>query len=402
MTMSCCAIVELSGFAIVANLTGISLGDNAPFISFRVLFVLIRRRIFVPIQGTCGHYRRERLPVPIRFAKQLAMTSKATMRALQVERLSTDLSGVVLGEVPVPVPAKGEVLVEIDAASLNFPDLLMTRGEYQLKPDLPFTLGGDFSGTVLALGEGVGGFATGDRVWGFARGSFAQKASVLAATLGPLPQALDRATGAAFGAAYLTAYVALVERARVRAGEWVLVHGAAGGMGLAAVDLARALGARVIATSSSDEKLAEIGRLYPSVHLVNNRDGFRDRVLELTGGNGAEVIFDPVNGAVFDESVRSIAFDGRLLVIGFTSGEYRPLRSNIAMIKAFSLMGVRAGEYGRRFPDRRARVLGELARMASEGAIRPHVDSQYLLEDWGAAFERMQDRSAVGKIVLLP
>ena len=330
------------------------------------------------------------------------MDQFASSRALQVDRLSTDLSGVVLRDIAVPAPGRGEVLVEVAAASLNYPDLLMTRGEYQLKPELPFTLGGDFAGTVLASGEGVNGFAPGARVWGLARGTFARCAVVPAATLGPLPAGLDMAAGAAFGAAYLTAYVALVERARLQPGEWVLVHGAAGGMGLAAVDLARALGARVIATSSSDEKFAKIASLYPPVEGVNSREGFRERVLELTGGRGADVIFDPVNGAVFDESVRSIAFDGRLLVIGFTSGEHRALRSNIALIKGFSLMGVRAGEYGRRFPERRTRILVELVRLAGEGAIRPHVDSQFLLEDWRAAFARMESRAMTGKIVLLP
>lgn len=322
--------------------------------------------------------------------------------ALQVERLSTDLSGVALRDVDVGTPGPAEVLVDVAAASLNYPDLLMTRGEYQLKPALPFTLGGDFAGTVLAAGESVHGFAPGTRVWGLARGAFAGRAVVPVETLGALPPGMGLAEGAAFGVGYLTAYVALVERARVQPGEWVLVHGASGGMGLAAVDLARALGARVIATSASDEKLAMIGRLYPGVELVNCREGFREAVLSLTGNSGADVIFDPVNGAVFDESARCIAFDGRLLVIGFTSGERRSLKSNIALIKGFSLMGVRAGEYGRRFPDRRARILAELTRLAGTGAIRPHVDAVFPLGEWRRAFARMESRAMVGKIVLEP
>ena len=170
-------------------------------------------------------------------------------------------------------------------------------------------------------------------------------------------------------------------------------------MGLAAVDLAKALGARVIATSSSDAKLARIAELYAPEALVNTRGGIREQVLEITGG-GADVIFDPVNGAVFDESVRSIAFDGRLLVIGFTSGERRALRSNIALIKAFSLIGVRAGEYGRRFPERRRRIGKALAQLAEEGSIRPHVDAVIPLEKWRDAFARMERREAIGKIVL--
>lgn len=321
------------------------------------------------------------------------------MRALQVERLSHDLSGVSLRDAPVPVAGRGQVLLKVEAASLNYPDLLMTRGEYQMKPALPFTLGGDMAGHVEAVGEGVEGLSPGMRVWGVGVGCFAEYAVLPAAVVAPLPEGLDAACGAAFGAAYLTAYVALMERARLQPGEWVLVHGASGGMGLAAVDLARALGGRVIATSTSHEKLAEVGRLYAPEVLINSREGFREKVLEVTGG-GANVIFDPVNGDIFDESVRSIAFDGRLLVIGFTSGEHRSLRSNIAMIKAFSLMGVRAGEYGRRFPERRKRIGEALAALAGEGRIAPHVDSVFALEDWRKAFDRMADRSAVGKIVL--
>lgn len=322
------------------------------------------------------------------------------MRALQVERLSQDLSGVSICEVPVPEAGPGQVLMKVEAASLNFPDLLMTRGEYQMKPPMPFTLGGDMAGRIVAVGEGVEGLAPGMRVWGVGIGCFADFAVLPAAAVAPLPEGFDAARGAAFGAAYLTAYVALVERARLQPGEWVLVHGASGGMGLAAVDLARALGGRVIATSTSDEKLAEIKRLYAPEVLINTREGFRDTVLEVTGGVGADVIFDPVNGDVFDESVRSIAFDGRLLVIGFTSGEHRSLRSNIAMIKAFSLLGVRAGEYGRRFPDRRKRIGAALAELAAAGRISPHVDSEFPLDDWRSAFARMADRGAVGKIVL--
>ena len=328
------------------------------------------------------------------------MTNHSTMRALQVEYLSDDLSGVGVRTVPRPEPAAGQVQIKVEAASLNYPDLLMTRGEYQMKPEPPFTIGGDCAGSISGLGEGVTGYTLGQRVWGVGIGSFADYAVLPAGVVGPLPENLDAASGAAFGAAYMTAYVALVERARLEPGEWVLIHGASGGMGLAAVDLAKALGARVIATSTSDEKLAQVARLYKPEHLINSRSGFRDQVMEITGGKGADVIFDPVNGDVFDQSVRSIAFNGRLLVIGFTSGEHRQLRSNIAMIKAFSLMGVRAGEYGRRFPERRRAMAEELVRLARAGKIRPHVDSVFPLEGWRDAFARMDERAAIGKIVL--
>ena len=320
------------------------------------------------------------------------------MSALQVERLSDDLSGVRRAQIERARPDPGEVLVKVEAASLNYPDLLMTRGEYQLKPELPFTLGGDFAGTVVE--SDTAEFAPGTEVWGLARGTFAEYVRAAPASLGAMPRGLDAATGAAFPTAYLTAYVALVERARVQPGEWVLVHGASGGMGLAAVDLARALDARVIATSSDPTKLARIAELYDVEATIGVADGFREQVLALTGGRGADVVFDPVNGELFDESVRCIAFDGRLLVIGFTSGERRALKSNIALIKGFSLMGVRAGEYGRRFPERQARIMRELARLLDEGRVRPHVDSVFALADWRAAFARMQAREMIGKIVL--
>lgn len=320
------------------------------------------------------------------------------MATLQVTQLAADYAGVQLAEVPAPSPGPGELLVRVEAASLNYPDLLMTRGEYQHKPDLPFTLGGDFAGTVVA---GSADFPAGTHVWGLARGTLAEYVTATPFALGVLPEGCDFAAGAAFPTAYLTAYVALVIRARVQPGEWVLVHGASGGMGLAAVDLAKALGARVIATSASEAKSKAIADLYaPDAVLPSS--SFREQVLALTGGKGADVVFDPVNGAVFDESVRCIAFDGRLLVIGFTSGEHRPLKSNIALIKGFSLMGVRAGEYGRRFPERQPAIVAALSALLAEGKVRPHTESCFPLANWRAAFARMESREMIGKIVLVP
>lgn len=322
------------------------------------------------------------------------------MRALQVNELSDDLSGVAINDAAEPVAGQGMVVIRVFAASLNFPDLLMTRGQYQMKPEPPFTLGGDCAGEVVATGEGVSRIAVGDLVTGIGVGAFADYVALPEATVDPMPKGLSYTEAAAFGAAYLTAYVALVERGQLRPGETALIHGAAGGMGLAATDLAGALGARVIATGIEDDKLSKVAELYAPSLIINSRDGFREKVKAATGGAGADVIFDPVNGDVFDQSVRSIAFNGRLLVIGFTSGEHRPLRSNIAMIKAFSLMGVRAGEYGRRFPERRRAMAEELVRLARAGKIRPHVDSVFPLERWRDAFARMDERAAIGKIVL--
>ena len=331
------------------------------------------------------------------------MTIPPTMRALVVEHLASDFAGCMVKDVLTPTPGPGEVLVRVRAASVNFPDLLMTKGEYQFKPPTPFTPGLDLAGEVAALGEGVTGFAIGDAVVGGARlGGFAEYAVLSTEALKPKPERLSFAQAAAYGAAYLTAYVALVRRARLEPGEWVLVHGAAGGVGLAAVDLAKALGARVIAASASDDKLAAIQALYAPDATVNVTGGFREAVKAITGGEGADVIYDPVGGDVFDESTRCIAFDGRLLVIGFTSGRIPTVSVNMPLIKGFSVMGVRAGEYGRRFPEK-GRENGEIVwRMADEGVIKPHVHAQLPLDQWREAFDLLAQRKVVGKAVIIP
>ncbi|CAN5303952.1 NADPH:quinone oxidoreductase family protein [soil metagenome] len=326
-----------------------------------------------------------------------------TMRALVVETLAPDFAGCAVRDVPTPTPGPGEVLVAVKAASVNFPDLLMTRGEYQLKPPLPFTPGLDLAGEVAALGEGVTAWSIGDAVVGGARlGGFAQYAVMNAESLKPKPARLSFAEAAAYGAAYLTAYVALVRRARLEPGEWVLVHGAAGGVGLAAVDLAKTLGARVIAASASDAKLAAIQALYAPDAVVNVADGFKDKVKAITGGRGADVIYDPVGGDVFDESVRCIAFDGRLLVIGFTAGRIPTISVNLPLIKGFSVMGVRAGEYGRQFPDKGRENQAAIWTMADEGVISPHVHAQLPLARWREAFDLLADRQVIGKAVIRP
>lgn len=325
------------------------------------------------------------------------------MRALVVSELAPDFAGCAVREIATPAPAAGEVRVRVRAASVNFPDLLMTRGEYQMKPPLPFTPGLDFAGEVEALGEGVAGVQTGDAVVGGARlGAFAEFVVVAAAGLSPKPERLSFAEAAAYPAAYLTAYVALVRRARLEPGEWVLVHGAAGGVGLAAVDLAKALGAKVIAASASDEKLSAIRALYGVDETVNVTGGFRERVKAITGGRGADVIYDPVGGDVFDESTRCIAFDGRLLVIGFTSGRIPTVSVNMPLIKGFSVLGVRAGEYGRQFPERGRENTAAVAKLVAEGRVRPHVHAELPLHRWREAFELLSQRRVVGKAVIRP
>lgn len=319
------------------------------------------------------------------------------MKALVVSALSPDLSGTAIADVPEPAPAPGKVLVRVKAASLNYPDLLMTRGEYQLKPPLPFTPGMEVAGEVIA-GDG---FAPGAAVvCGTRLGGFAEIVSVEAAAVRPKPPHLSFAEAASVGTAYLTAYVALVRLGMARAGEWALIHGATGGVGLAAVDLAKALGCRVIAASRSAEKLAVVARDYAPDATVTT-PGFREAVKEITGG-GADLIYDPVGGDVFDESTRCIAFGGRLLVVGFTSGRIATVSTNMPLIKGFSVIGVRAGEYGRRFPDKGRENLDAIWRLAAEGRIRPRVHAEYPLADWRAAFEAMRDSGMVGKLVLVP
>ena len=323
------------------------------------------------------------------------------MRALLVEELAPDYGGCVLKEIETPAPGPGEVQIKVRAAAVNFPDLLQTRGEYQHKPPLPFIPGMEVAGEVSALGDGVTEFEVGDAVVGGARiGGFSEYAITPAAILRKKPESLSFSQAAGYSTAYLTAYVSLVRRAQVEAGEWVLVHGAAGGVGLAAVDMAKHLGCKVIAASASDEKLAILQAEYQPDAIVNVTGGFREKVKEITGGRGADVIYDPVGGDVFDESLRCIAFNGRILSIGFTSGRQPVLPVNIALIKGFSVMGVRAGEYGRQFPEKGRENTAAIWAMADK--MKPRVDHEYRLDEWRAAFDSLATRKVVGKTIVRP
>jgi NADPH:quinone reductase len=322
------------------------------------------------------------------------------MKAVVVSALADDLSGMALAEVAEPVRSPGQVLVAVRAAALNFPDWLMTQGRYQLKPPLPFVPGMEMAGEVLAA-DADSGFAPGDRVVGGTRvGAFAERVAVDARALRPVPANLDFAAAAATGAAYLTAYVALVRLGGLSAGRWVLIHGATGGVGLAAVDLAGALGARVIATSRSPEKLAVVAADHAPALTLPAAD-FREAVKATTGG-GADLVLDPVGGDVFDQSTRCVAFGGRLLVVGFASGRIPTLDANEPLIKGFSVVGVRAGEYGRRYPDAGAQNLDAIWAMAAAGTIRPRVHARLPLAEWREAFEMMRTSRIVGKLVLEP
>ena len=324
------------------------------------------------------------------------------MRALVVEELLPDYAGCVVKDIPTPEPGPGQVRIRVRAAAVNFPDLMQTRGEHQHKPDVPFVGGLELAGEVDKLGEGVTGFAVGDAVVSGGRGGFAEYAILPAATLRRKPERLSFGEAAGYPVAYLTAYVALKRCADAQPGEWVLVHGAAGGVGLAAVDYAKVMGCKVIAASASDEKLAVIEKEYDVDATVNVTRGFRERVKELTGGKGADVIYDPVGGDVFDESVRCIAFGGRILSIGFTSGRLPTLPVNIALIKGFSVMGVRAGEYGRQFPEKGRENHAAIWQLAEEGLVKPRVDREYALADWREAYETLAQRKVVGKTIIRP
>ena len=323
------------------------------------------------------------------------------MKALRVNELLPDLAGVALEELATPKPQAGEVLVKIRAATLGFPDFLMTHGGYQLKPPVPFSPGMEGAGEIAALGADVESWAVGDKVVCGGLGTFADYMVMPAERLRKIPDNLDFATAAATGSAYLTAYVGLVRRGLLQKDEWLLVHGAAGGVGLAAVDLGKYLGAKIIVTASSDEKLALIEEKFAPEAVININDGFREKVKELTGG-GADVIYDPVGGDVFDESVRCIGWDGRLLIIGFADGRIPNIGVNMPLIKGFSVVGVRAGEYGRRNPEKGAENQEAIWHLAAEGKITPHVHARLPLSQWRDGFDMMAKREIVGRVIFEP
>ena len=324
------------------------------------------------------------------------------MRALVCHDISNDFSGVSVTDLPLPKPRSGEVRLRVRAASLNFPDLLLCQGKYQLKLDPPFTPGMDTSGEIDAIGEGVSGFDVGDAVVaGMRFGGLSEYVCVPAEGLRKKPTHMSFAEAASYQVAYLTAYVALVRRGNLQAGETLLVHGASGGVGMAAVDIGKLLGATVIATGGSDKKLERV-KAQGADHVINTEGGFREEVKALTQGLGADVIYDPVGGDVFDESIRCINFDGRLLVIGFTSGRIASVPSNMPLIKGFSVVGVRAGEYGRKFPEKGEENLNTIWQWAEEGRTRPYVHSELPLSETLEGFRLLENRQVIGKLVIRP
>ncbi|MAP95054.1 MAG: NADPH:quinone oxidoreductase [Ponticaulis sp.] len=325
------------------------------------------------------------------------------MKAFVCSEITEDLSGTQLTDIAEPEPAPGEVKIHIRAASLNYPDILMCQGRYQFKPELPFVVGMELAGVVVSCGQGVTDFAPGDRVCGGSAktGALADYICLPANGFRLIPEAFDFADAAAFGAAFITAYVSLVRRGRLEKGDTLLVHGATGGVGLATVQLGKFLGATVIATTGSTQKMDALKRLGAD-HVINLSGGFREEVKALTNGRGADVIFDPIGGDVFDESTRCIAFDGRLLVIGFMSGRIAEVKTNIPLIKGFSVVGVRAGEYGRQFPERGAEDRDTIWKWASEGLLKPHIHARLPLEKVRDGVDLLLKRQAVGKVIIEP
>jgi NADPH2:quinone reductase len=307
----------------------------------------------------------------------------------------------VVEDVAAPEPVKRQVRIAVRAAGLNFPDTLMIAGKYQVKPPFPFAPGAECAGVVDAVGEGVSSVKPGDRVMAMTGwGAMAEQAVVAEQGVFRIPDSMSFVQAAGFVVTYGTVYHALVDRARLKPGEVLLVHGAAGGVGLNAVEIGKCLGATVIATAGSDDKL-KLARDYGADHLINYRAGdFRDKVKELTGGRGADVIFDPVGGDVFDQSLRCINWGGRLLVIGFASGRIPEAPANLILLKSIDLVGVFWGAFAQRDPARNRANFETMLRWFGEGRLKPHVSKTFALDQVPAAMRFLLSREATGKVVI--
>jgi NADPH2:quinone reductase len=308
----------------------------------------------------------------------------------------------VVADVEPLKPGKGQVVLSVKACGVNFPDVLIIQGKYQFKPALPFSPGSEVSGSVKAVGEGVEGVNVGDHVIAFTGwGGFAEEVAVEARKLIPIPDSIDFSTAAAFTLVYGTAYYALKDRAQLRSGETLLVLGASGGVGLAAVEIGKVMGARVIAAASSDEKLA-VCKQHGADALINySTEDLRERIKALTGGNGVDVIFDPVGSNFSEPALRSIAWNGRFLVIGFAGGDIPRIPLNLALLKSCSIVGVFWGAFTEREPERNQENLQELLKWLTEGKLKPHISATYPLERAAEALNAMMNRTVKGKVVLV-
>lgn len=305
-------------------------------------------------------------------------------------------------ELPTPAPKAGEVLVEIRAASLNFPDLLMVQNKYQIKPPLPFVPGSEFSGVVQVVGEGVTHLQVGQSVACLSgTGGFATHTLAPAARCMPLPPDFAHVDAAAFIMTYATSHHALVDRGQLQAGETVLILGAAGGVGTAAIQIAKAVGARVIAAASTDEKCDICLKLGADAVINYSVENLRDAIKSLTDGKGPDVIYDPVGGELAEPAFRSIAWRGRYLVVGFAAGPIPSLPLNLPLLKGASIVGVFWGEFAKREPQANAQMMGTLAQWYAQGKIKPVIDRTMPMPQLPAAFAHMGARAVIGKLVLV-
>lgn len=322
------------------------------------------------------------------------------MRALVCREYGPPES-LVIEEHDDPVPGQSQVLVDIEAAGINFPDVLVIAGKYQVKIPTPFVPGNEAAGVVSAVGTGVTQFSVGDKVIiNTTCGAFAEKCVADVHATAPLPEDLSFEQGAGFSVTYGTSYHALKQSANLQPGETVLVLGAAGGVGITAVEIAKAMGARVIAAASSVEKL-EFARSAGADELINYSEApLKETVKELTGGNGADVVYDPVGGELADQAFRATAWHGRYLVIGFASGDIPKFPANIALLKEASIIGVWWGTWATKNPKLQIRNMLEMAQLIKEGVLTPRVTESYSLDDYGDAFKAITERRARGKVTL--
>jgi NADPH2:quinone reductase len=324
------------------------------------------------------------------------------MRAIVVDRWM-EPAELTVSEQPPPVAGPGQLAVDVKAAGCNFFDILLVQGRYQVKPPFPFVPGGEIAGVVRDVGAGVSGFAPGDRVLAAVPvGGYAERIAIPATFAHRMPEAMSFEEGAALPIVYPTSYAGLVYRAALQRSETLLVHAAAGGVGLAAVQIGKALGARVIATAGGKEKLQIALEAGADVGIDYAEEDFVERVKEHTGGRGADVIYDSVGGDVFDRSLKCIAWNGRLLVIGFASGKIPSVAANRILLKNVSVVGLHWGAYAKHEPARVPETFDALFRLYADGQIRPVIYRRYPLEEAAAALEALGSRKTHGKVVLCP
>lgn len=324
------------------------------------------------------------------------------MRAVRQHEL-VGPSGLRVDELPDPTPGAGEILVDVRAAGVNFPDVLLSRGKYQFKPEPPFVPGGEIAGVVRAVGAGVTSLAVGDRVAAtMIHGAFAERVVVHEAAAVKLPDAVSFEIAAATLLTYATTVHALVDRANLRAGETLLVLGAAGGVGTAAVEIGKVLGAKVIAAASTDDKIAFCKEHGADEGIVYTREDLKERTKALTNGAGADVVYDPVGGPYSEAALRSIAWEGRLLVVGFAAGDIPKIPLNLVLLKGCQIVGVFWGSFVMRTPEKNLANARRIFDWVAEGKLRPHVDEVLPFARAAEALERLEQRQVKGKIVLVP